>query len=158
MTRFFPHLLARTGVLAVALLLLPVLSASSNLQLGTTVLTIVVPASAFNLATGTASVTVTSGIQLSVKATGYWHLQVRAISSAFTFVTQPGAGTPMPVTQLTLRPVGGGSQFVMSTANQVIASGAPTAGWKSSPFDTILQVTSANAGGQYTVTLEFNIY
>ena len=160
MARHFPRQLVRACVLAVAAAFVPTLgwAAKPALRQVTTVVTIPVPASAFDLATGQALVTVPSGIVMQVNATGSWHLQVRATSATFTYVTAPGMGHPKPVAELQLRPAGGGTASVVSTSYRTITSSSKTKGWDDCAFDLILQVTSADAGGLYSVTLEFNVY
>jgi hypothetical protein len=160
MARHFPRQLARACglVMAVALLPVPGWAAKPALRQGTTVVTIPVPASAFDLVTGQAEVTVPSGIVMQVNATGSWHLQVHATSATFTYLTAPGTGKPKPVAELQLRPAGGGTASVISTSYRAITSGSKTTGWDDYAFDLILQVTSADAGGLYSVTLEFNVY
>lgn len=160
MARHFPRQLARACGLAVltALASPPAPAAALALRQVTTIVNIPVPAGAFDLVTGRAAVTVSSGIVMQVNATGSWHLQVRATSATFTYLTGPGTGHPKPVAELQLRPAGGGTASVISTSYRAITSGSKTTGWDDYAFDLILQVTSADAGGLYSVTLEFNVY
>ena len=143
-------------LLAVAFGPLPGWAAPALRQI-TSVVTIVVPASAFDPASCKAQVTVSRGIVMQVNAAGSWSLRVRATSAAFTYVPQPGTGNAKPVAELQLRPTGGGTTSVITTSYHVIRTGSRTTAWQDCPFDVILQATSADAGGQYTVTLEFNV-
>ena len=143
---------------ALAAFVAPPATAAPNLRQGTTVLNIPVPASAVDPATGLATVTVPSGIQLQVNSSKNWTMQVRATSATFTYVTAPGTGTPKSVAELQLRPAGGGTAAPVSTSYRLITSDAKTKGWGNYAYDVILQVTSADAGGVYSVTLQFNAY
>ena len=116
-----------------------------------------VPAGAFDPATGRAEVTIPSGIVLQVQSASSWQLQMRATGATFMYVTQPGAGIAKPVAELQVRRSTGGSRIVSSTSYVVVASGKNTSGWDEYAFDVILQATSNDAGGVYTVNLEFNI-
>jgi hypothetical protein len=117
------------------------------------------PASAIDPATGLGMVTLSGGLVLQLMATGNWHLQFRATSANFSYQTQPGAGVNKPVAQLQLRKSSGGGLLVPSTTFAQIDQGAKTSGkWINYSYDVILQVTSADPGGQYTMNLEFNAY
>jgi len=157
--RHFLHRLLQLGAWAVlAAIVPPSAHAAPSLRQVTSVLTIPVPASAVDPATGLATVTVPSGIQLQVSSTKSWTMQVRATSATFTYVTAPGTGTPKSVAELQLRPAGGGTAAPVSTSYRLITSDAKTKGWGNYAYDVILQVTSADAGGVYSVTLQFNAY
>ena len=160
MVRYFPRQLARACGLAVltAFASPPAPAAALALRQVTTIVTIAVPASAFDLATGQAMVTVPSGILLQVNSSSTWKMQVRATSATFTYLTAPGTGRPKPVAELQLRPARGGTASAVSTSYRTITSSSKTTGWDDYAFDLILQVTSADAGGLYSVSLEFNVY
>jgi hypothetical protein len=159
-TRHFPRQLAWACGLVMAAAFLPVSgrAAKPALRQITTIATIAVPASAFDLVTGQAEVTVPGGIVMQVDSSSSWKMQVRATSATFTYLTAPGTGKPKPVAELQLRPAGGGTASVISTSYRTITSSSKTTGWDDYAFDLILQVTSADAGGLYSVTLEFNVY
>jgi hypothetical protein len=146
--------------MAILLASTPVSSPAANpdLRVVTTVVNIPVPASAFDPSTGVATVTVPGGLVLQVNSSKNWSLQVRALSPTFTYSSPPASGSTKPVAELQLQPVSGGSALALSTSNRVITSGAKTKSWIDCAFDVILQATSANRGGLYTVTLEFKIY
>jgi len=140
-----------------ALAPMPGAAAPPALQLVTGSVTITVPVSAFDSATGQAVVTNSAGLLLQVNSSKNWTLQVRATSANFTDVTSPGTGGSMPVAQLQLRPAVGGAAIVVSTAYRTVETGPKTSKWDDCALDVILTVTSANAAGQYTATLEFKV-
>jgi hypothetical protein len=146
--------------MAILLASAPVSSPAVNpdLRVVTTVVNIPVPASAFDPATGVATITIPAGLVLRVNSSKNWSLQVRALSPTFTYSSPPASGSSKPVAELQLQPVGGGSALALSNASHDITSGAKTKSWSDCAFDVILQATSADRGGLYTVTLEFSVH
>ena len=142
-----------------AIAALPALSAApAALQVITAVVNLSVPAGAFDPTTGKATVTVTRGLILQVQSNNSWKLRMRSTSANFSYTTQPGAGISKPVSDLQLVNVGTSKTLVPATSYLQIANGGNTHGWSEYAFDVIFQATTGDAGGLYTVNLEFNLY
>jgi hypothetical protein len=124
------------------------------LQVLTRVVSIRVPASAFDPNTGQAEVTISRGLVLQVQSGGGWKLQMRSVRS--DFLSPPGQGNTKPVSDLQLRNADGGTIIVPNTTYVEIAKGGNTHGWLELAYDVIFQSTTADAGGFYTVNLEFD--
>jgi len=123
----------------------------------TPVVTLTVPTTAFNLATGTASVTSASAINADLKSNKGWNFTVRAGSSTFTHAPVPGGGsTTKPVSQMLIRENGTSSYVPLSTSTVVIASGASGIGILKN-FDLRFDTTLNDSPGQYSVTLVFTL-
>ena len=96
-----------------------------NIREITNPVNITVPASAYNLATGAASVTSLTAITARIRSNLNWNFMVRAATSTFTHSPSPGAPvTSKPVSNLLIRQNGAGSFIPLSTSNAVVASGA----------------------------------
>jgi hypothetical protein len=123
----------------------------------TPVVNLSVPVSAFNLATGIASVTSPSAISTSLKSNRSWDFTVRSGSTTFTHTPAPGApSTSKPVSQLLIRENGSGSFLPISTSNVVIASGS-NGNNIDRDFDLRFDTTLTDSPGQYAVTLVFTL-
>ncbi len=132
---------------------------AENLQVTTSVVSIVVPASAYDPATAQAVVTVTRGIVAQVNTNKQWSLQMRATSANFVFTPRSGPRVTKPVSDLQIRDSVAGSRFVPSLSFTTVDSGKNTHGrWESSTFDVIFQVAAADdPAGTYSVILEFQV-
>lgn len=144
------------GAWAVVLVFQPPLRASQALQLVTTVVTISVPATAFDPTSGKAEVTIPRGLVLQVKSSNSWRLGLRAVRAYF--VNQSVAGDMKSVSDLQLRNADGGAIFVPSVASVEIARGGNTHGYVEYAFDVIFQATTDDPAGLYAVNLEFNLH
>jgi hypothetical protein len=123
----------------------------------TPVVNLSVPVSAFNLATGIASVTSSSAISTTLKSNRNWDFTVRSGSTTFTHTPVPGApSTSKPVSQLLIRENGSGSFLPISTSNVVIASGS-NGNNIDRDFDLRFDTTLNDSPGQYAVTLVFTL-
>jgi hypothetical protein len=123
----------------------------------TPVVNLSVPVSAFNLATGAASVTSPSAISTTLRSNRNWNFTVRSGSTTFTHTPVPGASTTSkPVSQLLIRQNGTGSFLPISTSNVVIASG-PNGNNQDRDFDLRFDTTLDDSPGQYAVTLVFTL-
>jgi hypothetical protein len=123
----------------------------------TPVVNLSVPVSAFNLATGVASVTSPSAISTTLRSNRNWNFTVRSGSTTFTHTPVPGASTTSkPVSQLLIRQNGTGSFLPISTSNVVIASG-PNGNNQDRDFDLRFDTTLDDSPGQYAVTLVFTL-
>ncbi len=131
-------------------------AAEPELQVITRIVNLIVPAGAFDPTTGRAEVTLRRGLVLQVKDDNSWKLRMRASRS--TFVTQTVPANTKPVSDLQLRNAAGGALLVPAVAYIEIAKGGNTDIWIEIAFDVILQATSADAGGLYSVNLEFDFY
>ncbi|HUG12966.1 MAG TPA: hypothetical protein VMM36_18255 [Opitutaceae bacterium] len=123
----------------------------------TPVVNLTVPVSAFNLATGAASVTSPSAISTRLRSNRNWNFTVRSGSTTFAHTPVPGAPTTSkPVSQLLIRENGAGSFLPISTSNVVIASG-PNGNNIDRDFDLRFDTTLDDSPGQYAVTLVFTL-
>ena len=132
------------------------LRASQAMQILTTVVSISVPASAFNPTTGKAEVTIVRGLVLQVESSNSWRLNLRAVRAYF--VNQSVPGDTKPVSDLQLRNADGGAILVPSASSVEIARGGNTHGNVEYAFDVIFQATTDDPGGLYSVNLEFNLH
>ena len=146
----------RAGAWAVVLVFQTDLSASQALQLVTMVVTISVPATAFDPTTGKADVTIPRGLVLQVQSSNSWRLGLRAVRAYF--VNEAAVGDTKSVSELQLRNADGGAIYVPSVASVEIARGGNTHGYVEYAFDVILQATTADPAGVYSVNLEFNLH
>lgn len=116
-----------------------------------------VPASAFDLASGVASVTSPSAISARLKSNRNWTFNVRAGSPTFTHIPDLGApSTAKPVSGILIRESGAGSFVPLSTSNAVIASG-PNGNNIDREFDLRFDTSLSDSPGQYSVTLIFTL-
>jgi len=123
----------------------------------TPVVNLSVPASAFNLATGDASVTSASAISATLRSNRNWNFTVRAGSTTFMHTPVPGApATSKPVSELLIRQNGTSSFLPLSTSSVVIASG-PNGNNIDREFDLRFDTTLDDSPGQYSVTLVFTL-
>lgn len=116
-----------------------------------------VPASAFNLATGAASVTSNSAISTTLRSNRLWNFSVRAGSATFSHV--PDAGAPSsfkPVSDLLIRE-NGTSSFVPLSMSSVVISSGPNGNNIARDFDLRLDTNLTDSPGQYSVTLVFTL-
>jgi len=155
--RYLLRLLALGCALTAAVAIAPRVRADASLQLLTVVVNILVPVGAFDPVSGRAEVTIPRGLVLQVQSDRGWKLQMRASRAAFDYLTQPAAGISKPVSDLQLREANGGRMVVPTVSFIEIAKGGTTHGWIEHAFDVIFQATSADAGGYYTVNLEFDL-
>jgi len=113
--------------------------------------------SAFNLATGNASVTAASAINATFKSNRNWDFTVRAGSTTFMHTPVPGApAIAKSVSGLLIRENGSSSFLPLSTSNVVIASG-PNGNNIDRDFDLRFDTTLDDSPGQYSVTLVFTL-
>jgi len=116
-----------------------------------------VPASAFDLASGAASVTSPSAISATLRSNRNWNFSVRAGSTTFTHIPDFGApATAKPVSGILIRENGTASFVPLSTSNAVIASG-PNGPNNSREFDLRFDTSLTDSPGQYSVTLIFTL-
>jgi hypothetical protein len=116
-----------------------------------------VPVSAYNLATGAASVTSSTAISATFRSNKNWDFSVRAGSSTFTHTPEPGAPVTMkPVSGLLIRQSGSGSFTPLSTSNVVIATGAKSSSVDCN-FDLRFDSNLTDSPGDYSVTLVFTL-
>lgn len=117
-----------------------------------------VPASAFNLASGAASVTSTSAISATLRSNRNWNFSVRAGSPTFTHVPDFGApAISKPVSGILIRENGSSSFVPLSTSNAVIASGASGSSIARN-FDLRFDTSLGDPPGRYSVTLIFTLF
>lgn len=123
----------------------------------TPVVNLSVPVSAFNLATGAASVTSASAISTTLRSNRSWSFTVRSGTTTFTHTPVPGApSTAKPVSELLIRENGSSSFLPLSTTSAVIASGASGNNIPRN-FDLRFDTTLGDSPGQYAVTLVFTL-
>jgi hypothetical protein len=116
-----------------------------------------VPASAFNLASGAASITSPSAISATLRSNRDWNFTVRTGSPTFTHIPVPGAPTTAkPVSGILIRESGAGSFVPLSTTSAVIASG-PNGPNNNRDFDLRFDTSLTDSPGQYSVTLIFTL-
>jgi hypothetical protein len=125
-----------------------------ELQVLTRVVSIRVPASTFDPNTGQSEVTIARGLILQVQSDKGWKLQMRAVRP--DFLSPPGQGNTKPASDLQLRNADGGTIIVPTTTYVEIAKGGNSHGWLELAYDVILKSTTADAGGFYTINLEFD--
>lgn len=116
-----------------------------------------VPASAFDLASGAASVTSTAAISATLRSNRNWNFTVRAGSPTFTHLPAPGApSSSKSVSGLLIRENGSSSFVPLSTSSAVIASG-PNGPSNNRSFDLRFDTSLADSPGDYSVTLIFTL-
>lgn len=116
-----------------------------------------VPTSAFDLASGAASVTSPSAISATLRSNRNWNFTVRAGSSTFTHIPESGASaTAKPVSGILIRESSASSFVPLSTSNAVIASG-PNGPNNDCVFDLRFDTSLSDSPGQYSVTLIFTL-
>jgi hypothetical protein len=116
-----------------------------------------VPASAFDLASGAASVTSPSAISATLRSNRNWTFNVRAGSSTFTHIPDIGApATSKSVSGILIRESGAASFVPLSTSSAVIASG-PNGNNIDRVFDLRFDTSLSDSPGQYSVTLIFTL-
>lgn len=116
-----------------------------------------VPASAFDLASGAASVTSPAAISATLRSNRNWSFIVRAGSSTFTHTPAPGASSSAkPVSGLLIRENGTSSFMPLSTSNAVVTSGANGNNIDRS-FDLRFDTSLTDSPGDYSVTLIFTL-
>jgi hypothetical protein len=120
------------------------------------VVNIPVPAGSFDPATGQAEVTVARGLVLQVHSGSGWKLRMRAASSTFECVPRPAPGRAKNVSDLQLRNADGGQWATPSSSYVELAKGGATSGWREYAFDLMFHASCADAGGIYSVNLEFD--
>jgi len=153
-----PTQFCRLTPLALALALAPLCALGNpplpNLQLVTSVVSINVPATAFNKSSGVALVTVSRGLVLQVTADASWKLQLRAPDPVFSVTGQKGTPTQKSVSDMSLRNTSGGQLIIPSASFVQIGNGGNTHGPQELSFDVLLNATTADSPGLYTTTLE----
>jgi hypothetical protein len=128
-----------------------------NIQSITPVVNLTVPSSAFNLATGAASITSNSAISTTLKANKDWNFSVRTTGANFTHTPASGApSTTKPVSGLLIRGNGSSSFIALSTSSVVIATGAKGPSIDRN-FDLRFDTTLNDSPGQYSVVLVFTL-
>jgi hypothetical protein len=155
----FPRLLATVAGAMLAALLPAEAASGPNLQIAMSVVSISVPASAYDPATAQAVVTVASGIVAQVNTNKRWSLQMRATNANFVFTPLSGPTAVKPVSDLQLRDSGTGALFTPTLSFTTIDTGGDTRGkWVNSPFDLLFQASAADdPAGKYSVILEFQV-
>lgn len=128
-------------------------AAAPALQALTSVVNVAVPASAYDPATAQAEVTLVRGLVLQITSSTSWKLRLRALRSTFTY---NGRSDPKRTSDLQLRDATS-TVRVPTTSFVQIANGGNTHGAKEYAFDVILQTTGDDAGGLYSVQLEFDL-
>lgn len=149
----------RLPLTLVAVLLAPVFAQAQAVDIRsiTPVVDLSVPASAYNLSTGEASVTAISAIETRLRSNVNWTFTVRSSSSLFSHT--PASGVPVtskPVSHLLIRENGTPSFVPLSTSNVVISSGASGSNIRKE-FDLRFDTTLNDTPGRYSVTLIFTL-
>ena len=128
-------------------------SAGPALQVLTSVVNLTVPPSAYDPATAQAEVTLARGLVLQITASSSWKLRLRALRRTFTY---NGQSDSKRTSDLQLRDVNNTVRVPTTTFVQ-IANGGNTHGAQEYAFDVILQTSGDDAGGLYSVQLEFEL-
>jgi hypothetical protein len=114
---------------------------------------ITVPASAFDQASGQAVVTVPRAVLAEVHATRPWILRVRSDRAKFS--TSSG-NSDKPCTDLAIRATGLPGFRPLSTTAAPVLTGDKTQGWVDVSFDLRFTALLTDAAGTYTLNLLFD--
>ena len=152
-----------TVIVTVCIILLPVLNllGALTLKIDTNSVSIPFLATDYNSSTGAAQIIKTTAETLTIKSTSNtWTLNVRALTSTFSFVPSLGDPNPnKPASDLSVRaPAFSSTWLSLATSNQVLATGPKKAGNQTEPLDYRLNSNLAtNPPGTYTLSIIYTL-
>ncbi|MBA3832128.1 MAG: hypothetical protein H0X34_09585 [Chthoniobacterales bacterium] len=144
-----------------SLLTVPCVFATLTLTTSTGSIAIPFLATDYNASTGAAQVIKISAQTLTILSTSNtWTLNVRALSSTFSFAPSLGDSNPnKPAADLVVRaPVTSSTWLVLSTTNQVLSTGPKSASNQTRVLDYRLNSNlSTNPPGSYTLSVVYTL-